>query len=337
MPPAAAGEDHSLSPMKKDQLPIVYSASYDIGVSAMQRLHAFDLKKYSHVFNELVRRGLIKPEQVVKPDKVSQKDLASVHNEEYLKTWNDRKALAGIFEVPALAKMPAFVSRYLVIDPMLHQTGGSITAAELALQHGWAINLGGGFHHASAERGHGFCIVADITIAIKKLRQTHPEVKKIMIVDLDAHQGDGYERDFYNDPGVFILDFYNKYAFPNDLYARQRINIGEGLKPGTQDQEYLAKLADSLKRAPAEFKPDAIFYVAGTDILTGDPLGQLSVSPAGIIKRDEMVFDHALKGSIPIVMLFGGGYLKSNAGIIADSIENLDHKFGLLKKQPPQP
>jgi histone deacetylase 11 len=320
-----------------DKLPIVYSKSYDIGVQGMEKLHPFDLRKYSNVFNELVRRGLIKPDQVVKPEKVSEKDLAAVHSAEYLKTWKDRKALASIFEVPAVGKMPAFVTRRLVIDPMLHQTGGSIAAAELALRHGWAINLGGGFHHASAERGHGFCLVADITIAIKKLRETHPEIKKIMIVDLDAHQGDGYERDFYKDPDVFIVDFYNKYTFPMDISARQRINIGEGLKPGTKDQDYLAKLADALKKAPTAFKPDVIFYVAGTDILTGDPVGQLSVSAAGVIQRDEMVFDHALTAKIPIVMLFGGGYLKSNAGMIADSIENLDKKFGLLKKNTPQP
>ena len=311
--------------------PIVFSKAYDIGVKGMEKLHPFDMRKYSNVFNELVKRGLIERGQEMTPAKISDKDLSSVHTAEYLKKLDDKEQLARIFEVPLLAQMPAFLTKSLVLNPMLHQAGGSVTAGEAALKDGWAINLGGGFHHAAADQGHGFCAIADITLAVRKLREGHPEIKKVMIIDLDAHQGDGHERDFKNDKDVYILDMYNQDVFPNDAEGRKRANINGGIPSNTQDKEYLETLKDALDRAKAEFRPDVIFYVAGSDILAGDPLGVLSVSKEGVIKRDEMVFEYALGNKIPVAMLFGGGYQPSNAGIIADSIENLNKKFGLLK------
>lgn len=314
-------------PVKK---PIIFSPDYDIGVKGMEKLHPFDMRKFSKVFNELVTRGLLERGQEMTPAKATPADLASVHTDDYLKKLDDKAELAKIFEVPLVAKMPVFMTKKLVLDPMLHQAGGSVMAGEAALKDGWAINLGGGFHHAASDMGHGFCAIADITLAVKKLRDNHPEVKKVMIIDLDAHQGDGHERDFAADPDVYIVDMYNRDAFPNDAAGRKRANVNEGVSSYTDDAGYMPKLAAALEKASGEFKPDVIFYVAGSDILDGDPLGALSVSRAGVIKRDEMVFEYALKNKIPVAMLFGGGYQPSNAGVIADSIENLDKKFGLL-------
>ncbi|TAL40015.1 MAG: histone deacetylase [Alphaproteobacteria bacterium] len=319
------------------QKPIIYSPAYDIGVKGMEKLHPFDLRKYSHVFNELVQRGLIERGQEMAPAKLSREDIASVHTEGYLEKLNDKHELARIFEVPLVEKMPVFLTRKLILDPMIAQAGGSVTAGEAALENGWAINLGGGFHHASADKGHGFCAIADITLAVKKLREAHPEIKKVMIIDLDVHQGDGHERDFRNDTDTYIVDLYNQDVFPGDMDGRRRANFNGGMPNGTADKEYLEKLKAGLDKAAEDFKPDVIFYVAGSDILTGDPLGSFNVSAAGVVSRDEMVFDYALKNKIPIAMLFGGGYQPSNAGIIADSIENLDRKFGLLKGKPGNP
>lgn len=315
-------------PVKK---PIIFSPAYDIGVKGMEKLHPFDMRKFSKVFNELVSRGLLERGQEMTPAKVTSSDLASVHTADHLKKLDDKKELAQIFEVPLVAKLPVFMTKSLILDPMLHQTGGSVMAGEAALKDGWAINLGGGFHHAASDMGHGFCAIADITLAVKKLRDGHPEIKKVMIIDLDAHQGDGHERDFAGDKDVYIVDMYNKDAFPNDAAGRARANVNEGLPSYTDDVSYLPKLNAALDRAQKEFKPDVIFYVAGSDILEGDPLGAMSVSREGVIKRDEMVFEYALANKIPVAMLFGGGYQPSNAGVIADSIENLDKKFGLLK------
>lgn len=320
-----------------EKKPIVFSPAYDIGVKGMEKLHPFDMRKFSKVFNELVSRGLLERGQEMTPDKATEKDLASVHTADYLKTLDDKKELAQIFEVPLVAKLPVFMTQKLILDPMLHQAGGSVLAGEAALKDGWAINLGGGFHHAASDKGHGFCAIADITLAVKKLRDNHPEIKKVMIIDLDAHQGDGHERDFAGDKDVYIVDMYNRDAFPNDAAGRKRADVNEGLPSYTDDAGYMPKLKAALDRAKAEFKPDVIFYVAGSDILEGDPLGAMSVSREGVIKRDEMVFEYALANKIPVAMLFGGGYQPTNAGVIADSIENLDKKFGLLKKGPKAP
>jgi len=126
-------------------------------------------------------------------------------------------------EVPPVLVLPSWLVRKRVLEPMQIQTSGTIMAAKLAMSCGWAINLGGGFHHCSATRGGGFCPYADITLAIQLLRYEFPRVKKVMIVDLDAHQGNGHERDFINDTNTYIMDMYNDRIYPDDRYAKKGI------------------------------------------------------------------------------------------------------------------
>jgi len=219
----------------------------------------------------------------------------------------------------------------MILNPMLAATGGSILAAELAYQQGWAINLSGGYHHASSESGGGFCVYADISIAIHKMRKTHPDIRRVMIVDLDAHQGNGHERDFLGDETVFIMDMYSSPNYPSDHYARKAIAERATLKFGTKDQEFLAKMRNCFENSIERFpQPDLLIYNAGTDSLVGDPLGRLSISEQGIIERDEYLFGQCLQRDIPIVMLLSGGYQKNNAEVIAHSILNLHEKFDLL-------
>jgi len=191
----------------------------------------------------------------------------------------------------------------------------------------------GGFHHCSGDRGGGFCPFADITLSYRLLRQNFPDIKKVMIVDLDAHQGNGHARDKLSakDNDVYILDMYNKYIYPGDQDARPGINTEVLLKSGTKDDEYLAKLQEAMKTSFSAFEPRVIYYNAGTDICMGDPLGRMNVTSEGIKKRDEIVFDWALQRKIPIVMLLSGGYQKSNAQIIAESITNLKEKFAIFE------
>ncbi|GBP86809.1 Histone deacetylase 11 [Eumeta japonica] len=190
------------------------------------------------------------------------------------------------------------------------QTGGTVLAGKLALERGWAINIGGGFHHCSGDHGGGFCPYADITLCVKML-QMHELVKNVMILDLDAHQGNGYQRDFLGVPEVYIIDMYNRHIYPNDKHAKQAIR------------------RRNLKAALKEFHPDVLIYNAGTDILESDPLGHMKITEEGIVARDEFVFQICRQQNIPIVMLTSGGYLRKTAKIIADSIMNL-HKKGLI-------
>ncbi len=310
---------------------VIYSPSYDILVEGVDKLHPVDTRKSTNVFNELVRRGLIAKGEEIVPVKATDADLAAVHTPEYLQKLGDRKALSKIFEVPEVAAMPLEAIQREILDPMRYQAAGTVLAGQMALEQGWAFNLGGGYHHASADHGHGFCAIADITLAVQKLRAENPNVKKVMIIDFDAHQGDGYAKDFDRDNDVFIVDVYARNLFPKDIDAQYRINVGQGMGLYAKDETYLPVIERVLEDADKDFKPDVIFYVAGTDVLEGDRLGRASVSREGILERDEMVFKYALEKKIPIAMVFGGGYQPNNAEVIADSIENLDRTFGLLK------
>ncbi|CAJ0929985.1 unnamed protein product [Ranitomeya imitator] len=200
----------------------------------------------------------------------------------------------------------------------------------------WDLNLQscGGFHHCSGDKGGGFCAYADITLSIKFLFERLEGISKATIIDLDAHQGNGHARDFMDDKRVYIMDMYNRHIYPGDTLAKQAIKRRIELDWGTEDKEYLEKVETHVKGALNEVTPDVIIYNAGTDILDGDPLGGLSISPQGIIKRDEIVFSIARSRSIPILMVTSGGYQKRTARIIADSIINL-HNLGLISNSQP--
>ncbi|GAQ78543.1 Predicted histone deacetylase [Klebsormidium nitens] len=136
-------------------------------------------------------------------------------------------------------------------------------------------------------------------------------------------------RDFLDDKRVYILDMYNREIYPRDGPAKKAISRAVELRSGTGDQEYLRLLEMNLKAAFSEFEPDLVVYNAGTDVLQGDPLGRLDVTEEGVVARDEMVFQHARSRSIPIMMVTSGGYQRSNARVIADSVANLAAK-GLI-------
>uniref|UniRef100_A0A0K8VSD8 Histone deacetylase 11 n=1 Tax=Bactrocera latifrons TaxID=174628 RepID=A0A0K8VSD8_BACLA len=316
-------EDDSL------KTPIVYSKSYEVRFCGMEKLHPFDAAKGSHVLKFLLQNEIFCPGRFYEPSEITKTELQKVHTRKYLRSLKWSVNAAKISEIPLLLFVPnTFVQRgYL--RPMRFQTAGSILAGSLAIRYGWAINLGGGFHHCCAYRGGGFCPYADITLLITKTLEEEPNIETAMIVDLDAHQGNGHERDFYENEKVFILDMYNASIYPRDHEAKLAISCAVELKPRTADGTYMKKLKRSLKYALSEFRPDLLVYNAGTDILLGDPLGHLCITPEGVMERDQFVFATCREERIPIVMLLSGGYLKSSAKVIAESIVNLKTK-GLL-------
>ncbi|XP_035129620.1 histone deacetylase 11 isoform X3 [Callithrix jacchus] len=243
-------------------------------------------------------------------------------------------AVATITEIPPVIFLPNFLVQRKVLRPLRTQTGGTIMAGKLAVERGWAINVGGGFHHCSSDRGGGFCAYADITLAIKFLFERVEGISRATIIDLDAHQGNGHERDFMDDKRVYIMDVYNRHIYPGDRFAKQAIRRKVELEWGTEDDEYLVKVERNIEKALQEHLPDVVVYNAGTDILEGDRLGGLSISPAGIVKRDELVFRMVRGRQVPILMVTSGGYQKRTARIIADSILNL---FGLGLIGPESP
>ncbi|XP_061374721.1 histone deacetylase 2 isoform X2 [Gastrolobium bilobum] len=307
------------------QVPLIYSESYDIAFMGIEKLHPFDSSKWGRICRFLVSFGVLDRKCIVEPLEASNDDLLVVHSESYLKSLKKSPNVAMIIEVPPVALLPNFIVQRNVLFPFRKQVGGTILAAKLAKERGWAINVGGGFHHCSAEKGGGFCVYADISLCVH-FAFVRLNISRVMIIDLDAHQGNGHEMDFGDDSRVYILDMYNPGIYPLDYEARNYINQKVEVKSGTLTEEYLQKLDEALEVAGHRFNPELVVYNAGTDILEGDPLGKLKISPDGIALRDEKVFRFARERNIPIVMLTSGGYMKTSARVIADSILNLSKK-----------
>eukprot|EP00850_Spirogloea_muscicola_P015649 SM000122S25756 [mRNA] locus=s122:176840:180181:+ [translate_table: standard] len=309
--------------------PVVFAVGYDVAFLGLERLHPFDSRKWGRVAERLAAAGLLapppSPRAPVEPREPTRADLLIVHTERYLDSLGRSAEVARITELAPLALLPnALLQRHLLRALRL-QTGGTVLACQLALERGWALNIGGGFHHCSSNAGGGFCAYADISLAVRFALDRFG-VSRVMIIDLDAHQGNGHERDFAGNDHVYILDVYNGDIYPQDVAAKKGIRKEVILQSGTNDDAYLQLLSKNLAEAGEEFSPQLILYNAGTDLLEGDPLGRLSVTADGVIGRDEMVFQFARRMSCPIMMVTSGGYQKNNADVIAKSIISLAEK-----------
>jgi len=307
-------------------VPIVYHPDYNIGLFGLENYHPFDSKKYGRVYERIKTQLNLSPSDFVKPAaQVSVAELLKVHTPEYLQSLKSSSVVAQITEIGELSYVPNFLLQWYLLTPMRLATQGTLDAVDEAIKHNWAINLGGGYHHAKSDSGGGFCAYADIPLAVKKLINKYHK-KKILIVDLDAHQGNGHEEILCHDKHVAIFDVYNENIYPRDEQAKKCITYNHPITSETSDSEYLNLLKKELSKAFNASKPDFIVYNAGTDIYEHDPLGRLKISRKGIIERDQMVFELAKKHAIPILMVLSGGYTKASAGIIADSIINLINK-----------
>lgn len=311
------------------QVPIVYHPDYNVTFFGLQKLHPFDSCKYEKIAAAISKLGYTfhTPAR-----EMSREELLVVHTPEYLDSLNASSNVARVCEMPPLYIIPNFILQRKMLTPMRMQVRGTVLAGELAIKHGWAINLGGGMHHASYNHGGGWCVYSDIILSFMNLReQSKTEstpIKRGMIIDLDVHQGNGHERDKLKftelTDDLFILDAYNSRIYPDDRFARRAINTAIEVNEDTSVDTYLHDVKQAVERDVAAFKPQVIFYNAGTDILTGDPLnGGVSISQEGIIERDKIVFRTALAHQIPVVMVLSGGYARGNAAVVASSIISL--------------
>jgi histone deacetylase 11 len=306
----------------KDKLPIVYSRHYDIRFFGLETQHPFDTTKYGKIYRYLLQRLSIARRRFYYPSRVTRRQLLSVHTLDYLRSLRSPEQIAQIAELPVLTSLPGWLLYWKILIPLQYATGGTILGVELALCHGWCINLAGGYHHATGTSGTGFCFYADIPIAVFQALRRYPGLS-VLIVDLDAHQSNGCAEVFRHDANIHILDIYNPFIFPCDRRVRQYVDFDCPVFPTITEADYLALVRAKLQQAITSCAPALIIYNAGTDILEGDPLGGMLISEQGIIQRDASVFAQALAQGIPILMLLAGGYGRQNALVIAHSLENL--------------
>ena len=283
---------------------IVYSKHYQINLAGLEKLHSFDIRKYAKIYLKLQTDGLIRPADVFVPESVTREQILRVHSPAFLGSLKDSRSVARYLEAPIVKAAPASLIDAGILNAFRYAAGGTILAGRAALDHGVAVNLAGGYHHAKRDHGEGFNVYADMAIAVRAL-QEEGRIRRALVVDLDVHQGNGTAEIFDGDDSVFTFSMHQGDIYP---IPKARSDLDVELPAGTGDEEYLAILRRRLPAVLRRADPDIVFLQAGCDVLANDPLANLSMTPAGVVRRDAMVIDACVERGTPVVMVLGGGY-----------------------------
>lgn len=306
---------------------LVHAHDYDIDLGGLEQIHPFDVHKYSRIRERLLADGVVGEQDFVAPDELRDEEILLVHTPAFLDSLRDSKQVADYLEAPVLAMLPPNLLEQGILRAFRLASAGTILAARLAMEHGIALNLGGGFHHASPSRGDGFCIYADVPIAIRIL-QREQLARRSMIVDLDVHQGNGTILCCQRDAGVFTFSMHERDIYP---LPKQKGSLDLALDPKTGDAEYLEMLARHLPGAIDAFQPELVFLIAGCDTLSGDPLAHLAMTTEGIARRDRYVLGLCRERTIPVTMLLGGGYSRDAWLVQYASVRQIVEHYGVAK------
>jgi acetoin utilization deacetylase AcuC-like enzyme len=255
--------------------------------------HPFPLYKYPGVAEAL--EGLL---PILPAPEVPREALFLAHDPNYL----ERLFGEGLSRQESLRLGLPF-SRGLLLRA-LHAAGGTLAAALDALEGGLGLNLAGGTHHAFPDRAEGYSLFNDVAVAVRWLRVREGFRGRVLVVDLDAHQGNGTAVFFQEDPSVFTLSLHGERNYP---LKKERGDLDVGLPDGVGDEAYLWALEEALEKAQG-FRPHLVFYNAGVDVLKGDRFGRLALSLEGVRRRDERVFRFVKALGVPLVVVMGGGY-----------------------------
>jgi acetoin utilization deacetylase AcuC-like enzyme len=282
---------------------VFYSPRYyaDIGQG-----HIFPIRKFELVRERLLAAGTLDPDEISEPSPATLDQVLLVHTEDYVS-----RLCAGTLTAKELRRLGLPWSESLV-QRSFYATGGTIAAAHTALIEGCASNLAGGTHHSFADRGEGFCVLNDVAIAIRVLRQERL-IHRAAIVDCDVHQGNGTATIFAGDADTFTFSIHGINNYP--LFKAQS-SLDLELRDGTTDDEYLECLTTHL-RTVFTFAPDIVFYLAGADPYAGDKLGRLALTIDGLRQRDLCVLRECYQREVPVATVMSGGYGKD----INDTIE----------------
>ena len=309
---------------------IVYSDRYAVDLGA----HVFPTAKYAGVQAALLERGLAAPGDFVAPPPASWDQLALAHTPDYLE-----KIRGGCLTQLEIAQLEIPASP-TVVDWFRLMAGGTMLAAREALSAGgggqppggregdgaaagreWGVgvHLGGGFHHAFGNHGEGFCMINDLAVAIRALKQDRL-VSRVAVVDCDVHQGNGTAMIFAADRAVFTFSIHQERNYPG---YKPKSSLDIGLDDGAGDEEYLSALATALPVVFAS-RPEVVFFVAGADPYEADQLGGLSLTKEGMRRRDRMVFEAARTSSVPVVVTLAGGYAVRLADTVAIHVATVE-------------
>ncbi|UCG43906.1 MAG: histone deacetylase [candidate division WOR-3 bacterium] len=303
----------------------VYSDRYELDIGT----HVFPTDKYRLVKDHLLATGQLLPEDIVEPPDSRPEDIRLVHTQQYVDD------MLNLRWTPRTVKSELPLTWQIVQGYFLHASG-TIEACRLGLEKGVTMHIGGGFHHAFADHGEGFCYVNDIAVGIRKMME-EGRIKKAAVVDCDLHQGNGTANIFREDPNVFTFSIHQERLYP----MKEDSDLDIGLDDDAGDEVYIEKLRQAVPQILDTHEPEMVIYVAGADPYVNDQLGTLLLTKRGLAIRDRVVIEGCHKRGIPVVPVLAGGYAidtKDTVDIHANTARECLRVLGELKPEPkPEP
>jgi histone deacetylase 11 len=298
---------------------VIYNENFNIDLGMLKYLHPFDGMKFCKIHDELAKSGgieFLSPEGPIDENVVN--DFLSSVMQHQVKNKN------GIMQALEIPKVPFLSYSYLdkkILTPMRWGVAGTLLGAKKAIEEGDVFwNLSGGYHHAMPQNMEGFCVYNDIGICYQQLLNDGQLNKddRVLIIDTDAHHGNGNAQTFMDNPNVVLLDIYNASIYPASEFTRERVDIPMKLKPGTDGGTYLECLQIALSQITGEFK--LAFVIAGTDVLAVDKLGGLKLTIDDVAEREKLTLGKLAGMNFPTVITGGGGYSSESATAAAKAI-----------------
>lgn len=268
--------------------------------------HRFPMEKYTLLPEQLLYEGTVSAENFFKPTPLEEKWILTTHEKSYWEKLKNQTLTPAEIRRTGFPLSESLVRREIIIAQ------GTIQAVQFALQYGVAMNIAGGTHHAFTNRGEGFCLLNDIAIGANYLLETKL-VQKVLVIDLDVHQGDGTAQIFQNEPRVFTFSMHGANNYP---LHKEQSDLDIPLPDATDDKHYLSLLSTNLPKLIDIHQPEFIFFQSGVDVLATDKLGKLALTPEGCRERDRIVWTLCKQHRIPVVASMGGGYSTRIADIV---------------------
>lgn len=260
--------------------------------------HRFPMAKYELILEQLLYEGTAVEENFFHPEPIDEATILLAHEPSY---WEKLKHLTL---TPKEVRAIGFPMSEILVRRGRHIATGTIQCAQFAKQYGIAMNIAGGTHHAFTYKGEGFCLLNDIGIAANYCLK-YGIASRILIVDLDVHQGNGTAQIFQQEPRVFTFSMHGEKNYPT---RKEQSDLDIGLPDGITDEPYLKIVREKLPQLIDLHQPDLIFYLSGVDVLATDKLGRLKLSMNGCKERDKIVLETCKKNAIPVAVSMGGGY-----------------------------
>jgi acetoin utilization deacetylase AcuC-like enzyme len=296
-------------------LKIAYNQNY---IYPLEENHRFPMIKYELIPEQLIRENTCTEKNFFNPEKVDDFTVLLTHQKEYFERFKSLGLSKKEIREIGFPLSKNLVSRELQI------ADGTIKGVHYSIEHGISMNIAGGTHHAFYDRGEAFCMLNDQAIAANYLINRGLS-KRILIIDLDVHQGNGTASLFRSNNNVFTLSFHGKKNYP---FRKEKSDLDIEFDDKTNDEKYLKILKETIPKVMDEFNPDFIFYLSGVDVLENDKLGRLSLTINGCKERDRYILDMCKKNSIPVQISMGGGY----SVVLKNIIEAHSNTFRLAQE-----